>query len=256
MDGRGKDHCASVATAVPIQPRFKMTEDACSPCVPIPANRRRDLRVVCGVLFVIGTFILTGVLSGQDKGGAMGTTKPAPPRVIVKNDADGVRVVIPNKHSLGGIVFGSVFWAMATGALFLWLSPLRGTEGIRSSVRVWIVLWAIATCSIGFLFLQNFAGAEAVLIGPRSLARRYETLGIVIGGTDKYDLTGIKDLRVAPVLNQHGAPVMDLKMVAFDYIPEGSTDASTQALIGYDLDEADANLIADIIKKHQNASQH
>jgi hypothetical protein len=173
-----------------------------------------------------------------------------PGRVSTMSDGPtGLEIVIPAKRS----VLVLLFLAAWLGGWFFGEKSaieeiLRRREGGPDYFMVfWLIGWTIGGAWAAGAWLWMALGREVVTLRPQALLLRREVLGI--GRTREYDLSHVRNLRVAPEPADVSAGRthfggLDSGLVAFDY-------GARTFRFGGAVDEAEAvGIVGDLKARH------
>ena len=190
--------------------------------------------------------------------------RPPGPRSTISHTFEGPRIEIPAQRSWFLIVFLSIWlcgWflgeAFALGSVLSWIFGWQlggeafsvedfagaGGAGPGLFILLWLVGWTLGGGFALYTWLWNLAGKEIVTLDSQALTHRRQIARL--GLTRRYDVTHIKDLRVAPPQRSrrgaHGTPFGGT--IAFDY-------GSRTVRFGQGIDEPEAKDLVELLKRH------
>jgi hypothetical protein len=127
--------------------------------------------------------------------------KPPGPRHTATEERDGLVIRIPAKRNvfifaflslwLCGWVFGEI---MAPIGFF---TAVQKEPAGAAFILVWLCAWTLGGGVAIYIWLWQLKGCEVVIVSPTALGIKRELLGF--GRTKHYDVSEIRDLRVAPL---------------------------------------------------------
>jgi hypothetical protein len=183
----------------------------------------------------------------------MNVEKPASGRAVIREEASGVQIIIPQKWSAAKVFIGLFLLAWLGGWVFGETSAIGSltghitNSGSESFLLFWLIAWTIGGIAIiCFLFWMLFR-REIMTITSDILTIDDKVLGI--GRTRRYSVLDIKNLRVVRQANS-GYPYQTFSfatqfnqgVLAFDY-------GMRTIRFATGIDEAEGGYILDFIKK-------
>jgi hypothetical protein len=126
--------------------------------------------------------------------------KPPGPRHQVLEQADGIAIRIPTRRNLFILVFLSLWlcgWAVGeVSAPIAFFASARKNPGTDAFLLIWLCGWTVGGAFAICVWLWQFKGCEIITVSPVGLGIRHEVIGF--GLTRSYELSEIRDLRIAP----------------------------------------------------------
>lgn len=186
--------------------------------------------------------------------------RPPGPRSAISHTFEGPRIEIPARRSWFLIAFLGVWlsgWflgeAFALGTVLSWLlgwqlgGPFSGEDVVSAAPSLFLLFW-LAGWTLGggfalYTLLWNLVGKEVVTLDSQALTHRRQVGRF--GLTRRYDVTQVKDLRLAPPQRSrrgaHGTPFGGI--IAFDY-------GSRTVRFAQGIDEAEAKDLIELLQRH------
>ncbi len=179
-------------------------------------------------------------MSGREEGGGVAQVGRFPSRIAVTNDVGGVRIDVAHRRMWLYIVPCAVALAICASFFIVVLRAMVLDRKFPLGGVAALLLLAVFVLGFGYVLLWLTAGRQVILLRSKSFAIRTEILGVVTGAPEVYS-SPIKEVRVeaSRLRSESGG----FKQVEVDF-----DDGATEWIQDY-LDEAEANFIADTIKK-------
>jgi hypothetical protein len=192
--------------------------------------------------------------------------QPAQARYTVENEGSILRLIVPSRKHWFTILFlgiWSVLWLLITltvlGSMVAGIiASARGSSGsglaflgLGLFFTVWLLLWIGGGLYAVYLLFWQLIGHEDIEIGPGTLSIVRRVMGFE--KPKLYDVTHIKELRIAPYLPQSSWPggynrqmwSRNTGALAFDY--------GAKTIRFGDMDEAEAKMaLVDILQRYPN----
>ncbi len=175
-------------------------------------------------------------------------------RSTIADTPFGFEIVIPAKRSLFAAAFLGAWligWAFGeiSVARSLFFEP-RGSHSPELFRLAWLCGWTVGGAFALYAFLWNVAGRERITLNAATLSVRWEAPGV--GRTRDFDLgfvsnvrAGMPDVKAYDALWATKIRGADGGKIAFDY-------GAKTIRFGGSLDEAEARLIVDELRKRHN----
>lgn len=127
--------------------------------------------------------------------------KPPGPRHRIIEQADGIAISIPSKRNIFILAFLTLWlcgWAVGeVSAPIAFFGSAKKNPGAAAFLLFWLCGWTVGGAFALCVWLWQFKGREILAISSAGLSIRHEVVGY--GRTKYYDLSEIRDLRVAPL---------------------------------------------------------
>jgi hypothetical protein len=161
--------------------------------------------------------------------------QPAPPRAIVSEETEGVRISIPSKRSWGRLFLA----AWLCGWTVAGVSAARSLQHhFNLFLCFWLVGWFLGELAASCAILYMLGGCEVVLANSERLSCTTEIFGL--GFAKSYLVREMRDLRFQPASGVGKG--LRASRIAFDY-------GAKTIPFGADIEEAEATELISRIRQ-------